>query len=330
MSRRTLRRRGQSFSPSLLLLAGRAISDKPSSDFSCCRIGSVIYGNSPLRNLSRSTKLAMATLPYDPLENDNYLGRAAIVIDNLQSLSRMISNSHDQSVSPAFVARWEQILYNIKQFYLVAATRRVGANFEQDIGAVVVSNDDPELDDPIEIVRQLLPPDDRSMSRDEIERIPLAPMLVAATYCYRARQAVREGDHEQGWIYLVDAGYWCALARAGGSIRQAMHQAVDEVKGQVSGKGVEKRAKSKLPIIEYAQELAREMRPAGGWTSRNHAIQTILSRVNKFVEERNRTEKRKQAPYSERQAETTMGKWFSDMPDATELFPQTQSKKKRG
>ncbi|NAX71965.1 hypothetical protein C1V97_33765, partial [Burkholderia pseudomallei] len=201
----------------------------------------------------------MATLPYDPLENDNYLGRAAIVIDNLQSLSRMISNSHDQSVSPAFVARWEQILYNIKQFYLVAATRRVGANFEQDIGAVVVSNDDPELDDPIEIVRQLLPPDDRSMSRDEIERIPLAPMLVAATYCYRARQAVREGDHEQGWIYLVDAGYWCALARAGGSIRQAMHQAVDEVKGQVSGKGVEKRAKSKLPIIEYAQELAREM-----------------------------------------------------------------------
>ncbi|KVS17435.1 hypothetical protein WK29_12800 [Burkholderia vietnamiensis] len=91
----------------------------------------------------------------------------------------MISNSHDQSVSPAFVARWEQILYNIKQFYLVAATRRVGANFEQDIGAVVVSNDDSELDDPIEIVRQLLPPDDRSMSRDEIERIPLALRISA-------------------------------------------------------------------------------------------------------------------------------------------------------
>lgn len=243
----------------------------------------------------------------------------------------MVSDSHGQSYSPAFVARWEQILYNIKQFYLEAAKRRIGANFEQDICAVVVSNDEPEIDDPIEIVRQLLPPDDRSMSRDEIERIPIAPLLVAATYCYRARQAVHESEHEQGWIYLVDAGYWCALARAGGSIRQAMHQAVDEVKGQVSGKGVETRAQRKQPIIEYAQNLAREMRPPGGWRSRNHAIRTIFSHVNDFVDECNKTTKEhKFKRYTENQAETTMGEWLSTMHDATALFPQNQSKKNRG
>jgi hypothetical protein len=231
----------------------------------------------------------------------------------------MISNSHGQSVSPAFVARWEQILYNIKQFYLVAATRRVGANFEQDIGAVVVSNDDPELDDPIEIVRQLLPPDDRSMSRDEIERIPLAPMLVAATYCYRARQAVREGDHEQGWIYLVDAGYWCGLVRAGGSIRQAIHQAVDEAKGSVSRKGGAQRAKKFESVRQFACKMVlKKQPPLKGWKSKSHAARAIADVTVRFA-------KRKGIKMSTEEAPVTIGGWLGQMPEAHLMFSKNNA-----
>ena len=228
-------------------------------------------------------------------------------------------NEHNELESPAFVERWEQILCNIKQFYLDAAKRKVGANFEKDICAVVVSNDAPEIDDPIEIVRQLLPPDDRSMSRDEIECIPLAPMLVATTYCYRARQAVREGDHEQGWIYLVDAGYWCALARAGGSIRQAIHQAVDEVKGRVSGKGGVKRAERYKPVIQFAYKMVLKKRPPlKGWKSKSHAARTIADVTVRFA-------KRKGIQMSTGEAPDTIGGWLGQMPEATLIFSKNNA-----
>jgi hypothetical protein len=230
----------------------------------------------------------------------------------------MTSDNHSQPPVPIFIKRWEQIFHNLKQLYLEAAKNKVGANFEQDICAPVVSNDDHEADDPVEIVRQLLPIADRSMPRDEIERIPLAPLLVASVYCYRARQAALE-DHELGWIYLVDAGYWCALARARGSIGHAMRLVLDETKGKgmsvfASAGNTAQREESNA-LISEAYRLVRYKKPKDGpWPTIGEAVLAIREDVLAFAQ------KRKIKKAAESNIDLRLRRALGEMPDAAKLF----------
>jgi hypothetical protein len=231
----------------------------------------------------------------------------------------MTSDNHSQLPVPAFIERWEQILHNLKQLYLEAAKNKAGADFEQDICACVVSNDDYEVDDPVEIVRQLLPVADRSMSRDDIERISLAPLLVASVYCYRARQAVLKEAHELGWIYLVDAGYWCALARAKGTIGHAMRLVLDEARGKgmsvFANVGNKAQKEESDALISEAYRLVRDKKPKDGlWPTVGEAVLAIRVDVLAFAR------KRKIKKAAESNIDLRLRRALGKMPDAAKLF----------
>lgn len=247
-------------------------------------------------------------------------GNLMMAMSPLHPCLRMIPDSHDRqpTTALAFIARWEQILYNIKQSYLVCAKNRAEVDFERDICQPVASLDRGDTDDPIEIVRQLLPPADRSMSREEIERIRLAPILVASVYCYRARQAVQQGDHDLGWTYLVDAGYWCAIARSGNSIGLAMQLAADEIRAQgvsvFSQEGNKAKRESLDLFIAEAYRLVRERKPTGSrWPKIVDAALAIQSHMLQFAKDKGM----RAAPSN---IQRRLCELLSKMPDAPDLF----------
>lgn len=230
----------------------------------------------------------------------------------------MTIDKHNEPASPAFIERWEQVFYNVKHAYLELAKGR-GASFEQDIWEPVVSLDNSEVDDPIEIVRQFLPPSDRSMARDKIDGSWWSPVMVATAYCHRAREAVVRGDHDLGWVYLVDAGYLCGSARAGNGIADAMQIAVDTIQqqgvavfSQVGNKA--QKAESEALIAE-AYRLVREKKPADGlWPTIGDAASAIKPDVLAFAA------KRKIKKASDGYMELRLRRALGKMPDAAELF----------
>ncbi|CAJ3454247.1 Uncharacterised protein [Burkholderia pseudomallei] len=230
----------------------------------------------------------------------------------------------DARASWGLEARWTLIMDNLRRYYEDVKNPLIQGDFETQIWQLVQALDDPAVGDLVEIIRQFVTRADRGLPTEQLIGNPLSALIVAVTYCCRARRAGElEGNRELGWIYLAEASFWCGVTLAGKGIDAAYRRTLVESRSQTGKKGPAKRDESLPQIIEYAQKLARDKRPSGGWSSRNHAIKTIYEAVNEFAKGLNRT-------YSKSQAEDTMGGWLSLMPDAAELFPQTQSKKKRG
>jgi hypothetical protein len=216
--------------------------------------------------------------------------------------------------------RWDLIMANLERYFDNVKNDLIQRSFHADICGPIAMWDNPAVDDLVEIIRQFVSMDERDLPAEQLTGNPLSALIISATYCYRASQAIQGGDRELGWIYLAEASFWCGVTLSGKGIDEAYQRTLKESLSQNAKKGGDKLAENVQPIIEYAQQLARDAKPSSGWRSRNHAVQTIYKRVNAFAEEHGRT-------YSEAQAEDTMGKWLSQMLDE-ELFPTAQRKKK--
>ncbi|BBB66545.1 hypothetical protein UNDYM_2292 [Undibacterium sp. YM2] len=208
----------------------------------------------------------------------------------------------------------ELTLKNLSDYFSELNPGKSFENFKIEILDKVWVTDNPELEDPYEILCTLLSSDDR----EKIAKHPMGPMVVSCAYLVRAIEAHRADKLNYAWSYMVDSRYWCGVALASRGIDSAYHKTKVETRKETAKSGADARAKKFEPLVQEAYRLTRALKPATkGWRSRNHAVQTIKQQVLDFSAEKSADVK----PLSEKQIEKTLHEWLKNMPDANELFP---------
>ncbi|EMD9442899.1 hypothetical protein VXE32_006981 [Burkholderia cepacia] len=215
-----------------------------------------------------------------------------------------------------FEARCLATLHSLAGYYSSIREGKTFEDFMNDVFAVVNGNDDPSVEDPYTIVRLFVRPSDPAAQVDNVAG-HYAAMIVSCTYTKRAMaEASKAGESEQAWIHLAEASFWCGVTSAEKGIDQAYHQTVGDTKRLQATLGANKRLEKFRPVIEFAYQRAREMRPASkGWLSRSQAVQAIKADVLAFAETQ-------QVSMSAEQAGKTIDGWLAKMPDAADLFPK--------
>ncbi|WP_434716941.1 hypothetical protein P5X00_14620 [Paraburkholderia sp. A2RO-4L] len=196
--------------------------------------------------------------------------------------------------------------------------------FVSQILTPVAVNDDPSIDEPIEIVMSCASDDDRAKGPDWVSRTPYGPVIVGSAYCLRAIRAMKAGDVELAWSLMADARYWAGVAVSSKGIDGARERTIASVKREPGLRGAAGRDKAYEPVREFASKMAKKKRPPQkGWQSRSHAVRTIKDVTLWFA-------KRKGVPLSEDHAGVTIDKWLKKMPEAAALFPEKKNSKKKG
>lgn len=212
-----------------------------------------------------------------------------------------------------------EIQHYLSNRYVALKPGKTLLDFVTDICSAILERDDDSVDHPLDLIKLLLQSDDPSVPLEQAQADPIVPLILSATYLLRALRAEKQGQHEIGWNYLVDATYFCGLAQGGRHVDLVYAEAATETSSARGKAGADQRYGNAYDsVVQYAQRLARERRPKSGWPSRNEAVKAIREDVRKFSE---KTWKR----LTEQQAPITIHGWLKKMPAAAEFF--TEGKK---
>lgn len=196
--------------------------------------------------------------------------------------------------------------------------------FVHEILRAVDANDDPSIEEPIQIVMSCVSDEDRAKGPDWISHSPYGSIVVATAYCLRAGRAMRAGDGGLAWSHMSDARYWAGVAISSKGIDDAREHTIVTVnreRGVAGAAGKDK--KLYAPIRQFAYEMAWEKKPSQiGWQSRNHAVETIKSAVLEFARSNG-------VRMSDERARKTIDGWLANMPDAATLFPEKKNSKRK-
>lgn len=186
--------------------------------------------------------------------------------------------------------------------------------FLSEIMSVVRNLDNSDVHDLHEIVKQFVSNEDKEKGREYLFGSATSALLVATTFLVRASNAY-QSNVDLGWSYMADARYWYGAVRSSDGIEKSYKETVVTTKRDTASKGAKARNEKIAPVKFYAQELARKYSPKnGGWTSKNQAVQRIKEEVRKFAHDAG-------VNLSANQADVTIRKWLSDMPDVSVIFP---------
>ncbi|MCW0022742.1 hypothetical protein [Burkholderia pseudomallei] len=198
-------------------------------------------------------------------------------------------------------------------------------DFAHEILRVVAKNDDPSIEEPIEIVMSCVSDEDRAKGPDWIARSPYGSIIVATAYYFRVHRAMRAGDIGLAWSFMADARYWAGVALSSKGIGEARENTIITVKRERGVVGAVGKDKTYEPIRQFAYKIVvKRQPPQKGWQSRNHAVKTIKDVVLRFA-------MRKGVQMSGDQAGKTIDGWLAKMPEAAALFPRKKnSQRKKG
>ncbi|CAJ3747657.1 Uncharacterised protein [Burkholderia pseudomallei] len=174
-------------------------------------------------------------------------------------------------------------------------------------------SDQPLENQPLEILLQYATDEVKAKGNDAIARAPVSPILLSATYYFRAGRARDNNQTDAAWSYLAEARYWCGVAMAGKGLESALQQAAGSLKRDMAAAGAKGRSGTYQPLRDLAFDFARNNAPPSGWRSRNHAVQSVRSRVLQQA-------KTLKIKVSEQNIEKTIDGWLATMPDEAQLF----------
>ncbi|MBR8653160.1 hypothetical protein KDH83_07510 [Achromobacter sp. Marseille-Q0513] len=203
-----------------------------------------------------------------------------------------------------------QHLYDV---YVVAVKHIPGDEFIEDVLKPLPRLDRRETDQPLEILLQCATDQEKAKDYDASARSPVSPILLSATYYFRAMHARDTSHPDAAWSYLVEAWYWCGVAMAGKGLQVALQQAADGVKRDMAASGAKKRSERFQPLRDLACDLARNSAPPSGCSSRNHAVQVVNPKVLELADSAG-------IKVSLKQIERTIDDWLKALPDAAQLF----------
>ncbi|MFM0190113.1 hypothetical protein PQR25_30390 [Paraburkholderia nemoris] len=193
--------------------------------------------------------------------------------------------------------------------YVLAVKDVPGETFIEKVLKPLPRLDSRETDQPLEILLQYATDEEKAKGNDAIARSPAGPILLSATYYFRAMHARDNHQPDVAWSYLADARYWCGVSIAQKGLANA-YQSVRRDLSKAGGKG---KADRYEPTKRYAYELVESEMPQGGWQSRSQAVRKIKDKVLAHAKSLGNA-------MSEQQAPKTIDKWLSAMPDAMQLF----------
>lgn len=197
--------------------------------------------------------------------------------------------------------------------YTLAVEDIPGEVFIEKVLTPLPRLDSGETDRPLEILLQYATDEAKAKGNDAIARAPVSPILLSATYYFRAAHARDNKQPDAAWSYLAEARYWCGIAMAGKGLETALQQAAGGLKRDMAAAGAKGRSGKFQPLRDLAFDFSRNNAPPNGWRSRNHAVQSVKSRV----QDQART---LGIELSAVNIDKTIHGWLSSMPDATQLF----------
>lgn len=197
--------------------------------------------------------------------------------------------------------------------YVVAVKDIPGKVFIEKVVKPLARLDRGETDKPLEILLQYATDAEKAKGNDAIARSPVSPILLSATYYFRAMRARDNDQSDVAWSYLAEARYWCGVAMAGKGLESALQQAAGGLKRDMAAAGAKGRSGKYQPLRDLAFDFARNNAPASGWRSRNHAVQSVKPKVRDQA-------KTLGIALSAENIDKTIHGWLSSMPDATQLF----------
>lgn len=197
--------------------------------------------------------------------------------------------------------------------YTVAVEDIPGEVFIEKVLKPLPKLDSTESDQPLEILLQYATDEAKAKGNDAIARAPVSPILLSATFYFRAGLARDNNQSDAAWSYLAEARYWCGIAMAGKGLESALQQAAGGLKREMAAAGAKGRSGKYQPLRDLAFDFARKNAPPSGWRSRSHAVQSVKSRVQDKARALG-------IELSAENIDKTIHGWLSSMPDATQLF----------
>ncbi|WP_176081433.1 hypothetical protein [Paraburkholderia tropica] len=197
--------------------------------------------------------------------------------------------------------------------YTVAVEDIPGEVFIEKVLEPLPGLDRTGSDQPLEILLQYATDEVKAKGNDAIARAPVSPILLSATYYFRAGRARDNNQTDAAWSYLAEARYWCGIAMAGKGLESALQQAAGGLKRDMAAAGAKGRSGKYQPLRDLAFDFARNSAPPGGWRSRNHAVQSVEPTVRDLATTLG-------IELSTENVDKTIHGWLSSMPDATQLF----------
>ncbi len=197
--------------------------------------------------------------------------------------------------------------------YTVAVEDIPGEMFIKKVLKPLPGLDSRGSDQPLEILLQYVTDEVKAKGNDAIARAPVSPILLSATYYFRAGRARDNNQTDAAWSYLAEARYWCGIAMAGKGLESALQQAAGGLKRDMAAAGAKGRSGKYQPLRDLAFDFARNSVPPGGWRSRNHAVQSVEPTVRDLATTLG-------IELSTENVDKTIHGWLSSMPDATQLF----------
>lgn len=159
--------------------------------------------------------------------------------------------------------------------------------FISEVMDLIIVGDDPLLENVSDILMNIVSNEDRARGIDSIARSPLAPIIVAATYCSRAQNAYEKQQAEMAWSYISDARYWCGVAISGNKVPLDKFKAAEKnVLAERGRVGAAKRNEGYEDLCAFAYSLVRERCPTKKWDTRTHAIRTIEKDIRAYAAEK--------------------------------------------
>ncbi len=227
----------------------------------------------------------------------------------------------------SFDDRFLELLARLTGCYKFFVPGSTDADFCTKVIAVVAAKDNPDIDDPAELLGLFARPTNEDMPRGRVTESPLAPVIVSCAFIRRAFTAYHDGRQAQGWGLLADASYWCGVAYAEIGIEPAYQHTVEKVKKETSREngtsGGKKAAEPMRPIIDYFYFLVRTKGRETRWLSVRQAALSLKDALLDFAATQD------EVRLSESQAEKTLSGWLNKMPDRdTYVVPQAERKRK--
>lgn len=213
----------------------------------------------------------------------------------------------------SFKDRLNLTMTNLERHYIHVRSGSANADFEAEILRPIAAWDDPAVNDLAGIIRQFIAPEEQTLAAQALVSSKLSALIISATFCYRAVQADRCGDHEVAWNCLAEAAYWCGATLSEKDLDEAYQAAIKTGEAAFSQKGQSKQKANADILTEYAYKLVRERVPADRWRTIGDAALAIKDDVCAFAR---RNGVRMAASNADRRLRELLGK----MPDVGQLF----------
>lgn len=171
----------------------------------------------------------------------------------------------------------------------------------------IQARDKPNVEGDFEILSQFLTLEDFFLSDKLVAPSVRAPIILAATYLWRAKRAHSFDKRvNAAWSYLADGCYWVGVATASRGVKKARK----EERLANASMGAQIRREKYSMVKDHAIFLLRSQMPPGKWENFFDAAGTLDAQINEFAETECGLE-----PI----AAKTIYQWFSKVPDAKSL-----------